>query len=163
MTNDPYHLPGRGNPDVSANAGGNMFWLVPGDNMNGVQPDDGTSASTPFWAGLATQLNAVFHDQKLPQLGYMNDLLYTASAIFPAVFNDITMGKDASTFVLGGPISSDGVNITPTGYGYEAATGYDLASGLGTPNALQLARELTLCLRPATRRAVMKREITGEN
>ncbi|GEP54964.1 M10 family metallopeptidase C-terminal domain-containing protein [Reyranella soli] len=143
VTNDPYHLPGRGNPDVSANAGGNMFWLVPGADMTGVQGDDGTSASTPFWAGLTAQLNAVFHDQKLPQLGYMNDLLYIASAIAPAVFNDITMGKDASSFVLGGAITSDGVNITPTGYGYEAAAGYDLASGLGTPNALLLARELT--------------------
>src|SRR5262249_24262793 len=111
-TNDPYHLPGRGNPDVSANAGRNMSWLVPGENMRGVQGEIGTSASTPFWAGLTAQLNAVFHDQKLPQLGYMNDLLYIASAIAPAVFNDITMGKDASTFVLGGPIMSDGVNIT---------------------------------------------------
>ena len=143
VTNDPYHLPGRGNPDVSANAGGNMFWLVPGSNMTGVQGDGGTSASTPFWAGLTAQLNAVFHDQKLPQLGYMNDLLYIASAIAPAVFNDITMGTNASSFVLGGSIMSDSVNITPTGYGYAAAAGYDLASGLGTPNAMLLARELT--------------------
>src|SRR4029453_3986899 len=78
VTNDPYHLPGRGNPDVSANAGGNMFWLLPGADMTGVQSDGGTSASTPFWAGLTAQLNAVFHDQKLPQLGYINDLLYIA-------------------------------------------------------------------------------------
>ncbi len=35
VTNDPYHLPGRGNPDVSANAGSNMTWLVPGADMNG--------------------------------------------------------------------------------------------------------------------------------
>jgi len=143
VTNDPYHLPGRGSPDVSANAGGNMFWLVPGDDMTGVQGDGGTSASTPFWAGLMAQLNAVFADQRLPRLGYMNDLLYIASAIAPATFNDITMGKDASSFVLGGSITSDGVQITPTGYGYEAAAGYDLASGLGTPNALLLGRELT--------------------
>ena len=143
VTNDPYHLPGRGSPDVSANAGGNMFWLVPGADMTGVQSDGGTSASTPFWAGLTAQLNAVFRDQRLPQLGYMNDLLYIASAIAPAVFNDITMGTNASSFVLGGSITSDGVNITPTGYGYSAAAGYDLASGLGTPNALLLARELT--------------------
>jgi hypothetical protein len=143
VTNDPYRLPGRGTPDVSANAGGNMFWLVPGADMTGVQGDDGTSASTPFWAGLTAQINAVFADQRLPQLGYMNDLLYIASAIAPAVFNDITMGKDASSFVLGGSFTSDSVHITPTGYGYEAAAGYDLASGLGTPNALLLARELT--------------------
>ncbi|MBY0323739.1 MAG: M10 family metallopeptidase C-terminal domain-containing protein [Reyranella sp.] len=143
VTNDPYHLPGRGNPDVSANAGSNMTWLVPGADMNGIGGGGGTSAATPFWAGLTAQLNAVFHDQRLPQLGYMNDLLYIASAIAPAVFNDITMGSNTSTFVLGGAISSDGVQITPTGYGNSAAAGYDLASGLGTPNALLLARELT--------------------
>ena len=143
VTNDPYHLPGRGLPDVSANAGGNMFWLVPGADMTSIQGDDGTSAATPFWAGLAAQLNAVFADQHLPQLGYMTDLLYIASAITPAAFNDITIGKDASSFVLGGAFTSDGVNITPTGYGYEAAAGYDLASGLGTPNAPLLAQALT--------------------
>ena len=85
----------------------------------------------------------MFRDQKLPQLGYMNDLLYIAAAIAPAVFNDITMGTNTSSFVLGGSIMSDGVDITPTGYGYAAAAGYDLASGLGTPNAVLLARELT--------------------
>jgi hypothetical protein len=143
VTGDPYRLPGRGSPDVSANAGGNLFWLVPGADMTGVQGDIGTSASTPFWAGLTAQLNAIFADQRLPQLGYMNDLLYIAAAIAPGSFNDITMGKDASSFVLGGTFTSDGVNITPTGYGYEAAPGYDLASGLGTPNALLLARTLT--------------------
>ena len=143
VTNDPYHLPGRGNPDVSANAGGNMFWLVPGADMTGVQGDDGTSASTPFWAGLTAQLNAVFHDQKLPQLGYMNDLLYIASAIAPAVFNDITMGTNASSFVLGGSIMSDSVKSRRPATATAAAAGYDLASGLGTPNAMLLARELT--------------------
>ena len=143
VTADPYHLPGRGSPDVSANAGGNMYWLVPNADMAGVQGDDGTSASTPFWAGLAAQLDAVFLDQGLPQLGYMTDLLYIASAIAPGSFNDITTGKDASSFVLGGSITSDGVNITPTGYGYEAAAGYDLTSGLGTPNGLLLGRALT--------------------
>lgn len=133
--------PGR--PTPQCNAGGNMFWLVPSDDMTGVQGDGGTSASTPFWAGLTAQLNAVFADHRLPRLGYLNDLLYIASAIAPAVFNDITMGTDASSFVLGGSITSDGVDITPTGYGYAAAAGYDLASGLGTPNALLLGRSLT--------------------
>ena len=35
------------------------------------------------------------------------------------------MGTNASSFALGGSIMSDGVNITPTGYGYAAAAGYD--------------------------------------
>ncbi|MPZ33583.1 MAG: DUF4114 domain-containing protein [Rhodospirillales bacterium] len=146
VTADPGHLPGRGTPDVSANAGGNMFWHTPGPDMillSGTRAI-GTSASAPFWAGFGAQLNAVFKDQGLPQLGYMTDLLYIASAIATASFNDITIGNNISSFVLGGDFyKSDDVPITPTGYGYHAEVGYDLASGLGSPNGLLLARALT--------------------
>ncbi|CAN5776755.1 hypothetical protein BH11PSE3_BH11PSE3_39070 [soil metagenome] len=142
-TSDPDHLTGRGTPDVSANAGGNMFYRVPGGAMLGIGEDDGTSAATPLWAALVGQLNAIFEDQGLPDLGYMNDLLYIAAAIAPASFNDITLGNNISSFFLGGPVTSDGTAITPTGYGYEAARGYDLTTGLGTPNGLLLARALS--------------------
>ena len=142
-TSDPQRLTGRGTPDVSADAGGNMFYRVPGGDMLGVGDDDGTSAATPFWAALVGQLNAIFEDQGLPRLGYMNDLLYIAAAVAPASFNDITLGNNASSFFLGGPITSDGTAITPTGYGYSAAPGYDLTTGLGTPNGLLLARALS--------------------
>ena len=143
ITSDPGHLTGRGLPDVAANAGGNMFYKVPGDDMTGVGDDDGTSAATPLWAALVGQLNAVFEDQGLPHLGYMNDLLYIAAAIAPASFNDITLGNNTSSFFLGGAITSDGTAITPTGYGYSAGPSYDLTTGLGTPNGLLLARALS--------------------
>ena len=142
-TSDPGHLPGRGIPDVSANAGGNMLWRVPPGDMIGLQGDDGTSAATPFWAALTAQFNAIFQDQGLPQLGFMNDLLYNASAIKAASFNDITLGNNTSSFTLGGTYTSDGRPITPTGYGYQSGPGYDLTSGLGTPNGTLLARALT--------------------
>lgn len=144
VTSDRDHLPGRGTPDVSANAGGNMFWGTPGDDMVlRTGRAEGTSASAPFWAGFGAQLNAVFKYQGLPQLGYMTDLLYIASAIAAASFNDITVGNNTSSFVLGGDYKSNDVPITPTGYGYHAEVGYDLVSGLGTPNGLLLARALT--------------------
>ena len=143
ITSDPGRLTGRGLPDVAANAGGNMFYKVPGDAMTGVGDDDGTSAATPLWAALVGQLNAVFEDQGLPHLGYMNDLLYIAAAIAPASFNDITLGNNTSSFFLGGAITSDGTAITPTGYGYSAGPSYDLTTGLGTPNGLLLARALS--------------------
>ncbi|MCA0246609.1 MAG: DUF4114 domain-containing protein, partial [Proteobacteria bacterium] len=143
VTSDPSQLPGRGTPDVSANAGGNMLYKVPGADMQGLQNDDGTSAATPLWAAFASQVNTIFADQNLPQLGYMNDLLYIAAAIKPASFNDITTGNNTSSFVLGGNYTSDGQQITPTGYGYSAGPGYDLVSGLGTPNGTLLARALT--------------------
>jgi hypothetical protein len=146
VTPDPAHLPGRGTPDVAANAGGNMFWHTPGPDMVllPLARAIGTSASAPFWAGFGAQLNAVFKDQGLPQLGYMTDLLYIASAIAAASFNDITIGNNVSSFVLGGDhYKSNDVPIIPTGYGYHAEAGYDLVSGLGTPNGLLLARALT--------------------
>ena len=151
-TSDPSALPGRGIPDVAAIAGGNLAYNVPTEAMTGRHGDGGTSAATPMWAALAVQFNAIFSDQELPQLGYMNDLLYIAAAIAPAAFNDVTLGNNTSSFSLGGSYltpaaRADGkdpeVAITPTGYGYSAGPGYDLTTGLGTPNGLLLARALT--------------------
>lgn len=148
-TADPEGLAGRGVPDVAALAGGNSRYKVPTTDMQSTDGSGGTSAASPLWAALTSQINAVFDDQGLPQLGYMNDLLYTASAIAPASFNDVSLGSNASSYTQGGPIKSDGgssapdISITPTGYGYSAAPGYDLASGLGTPNGRLLARALT--------------------
>ncbi|OYX10776.1 MAG: hypothetical protein B7Z15_13000, partial [Rhizobiales bacterium 32-66-8] len=135
---------GRGAPDVSAIAGGNMYYIVPEADMSGLDTyGGGTSAATPLWAALTAQFNAIFEDQGLPQLGYMNDLLYLAAAVSPAAFNDITMGNNTSSFIYGGKYRTDGYDITPTGYGYEAGEGYDLTTGLGSPNGLLLARALT--------------------
>ena len=76
--------------------------MVPDGDMAGEHGDGGTSAAAPFWASLIVQFNAIFADQELPQLGYMNDLLYMASAIAPAAFNDVTLGNNMSSFSLGG-------------------------------------------------------------
>ncbi len=73
----------------------------------------------------------------------MNDLLYIAAVIAPGSFSDITIGNSTSSFVYGGGYTSDSVYITPTGYGYSAGAGYDLVTGLGTPNGMLLARALT--------------------
>jgi hypothetical protein len=142
-TSDPDALVGRGLPDVSANAGGNTLYTVPSPNMAGIFDDFGTSASTPLWATLVSQIDAVFQDQGLPTLGYMNDLLYTAAVIAPASFNDVTIGNNTSSYLLGGPIDSSDTGITPTGFGYSAGPGYDLTTGLGTPNGTILTRTLT--------------------
>jgi len=139
---------GRGAPDVSANAGGNMWFYGPPPTMEpgtqaGIWEYWGTSASTPLWAALAAQIDAVFNDQGLPNLGYANDLLYTAAALVPASFNDILFGNNTSSYLDGGPIDSDGTQITLTGFGYNAGPDYDLATGLGSPNGLILTRTLS--------------------
>lgn len=138
---------GRGAPDVAANAGGNMFYLAPSDTMapGDIWEDLGTSAATPLWASLAAQISTIFADQHLPNLGFMNDLLYTAAAIAPASFNDVTFGNNTTSYYYNsdGQYSSDGWQVTLTGLGYSAAPGYDLTTGLGTPNGTLLARALT--------------------
>ena len=149
-TPDPSALTGRGVPDVAGASGGNLNYKVPQEDMGGLRGGSGTSAVAPLWSALTAQLDAIFADQGLPNLGYMNDLLYMAATIAPASFNDVTVGNNTSSFVLGGdfvtpPVGNGSahVAVTPTGYGFSAGAGYDLTTGLGTPNGLLLARALT--------------------
>ena len=81
-----------------------MLYIVPNPGMTANQHDDGTSAATPLWASLASQINAIFADQGLTNLGYMNDLLYIAAVIAPASFSDITIGNSTSSFLYGGEL-----------------------------------------------------------
>ena len=99
----------------------------------GLHGGGGTSASAPLWAALVSQFNAIFHDQGLPSLGYMNDLLYIAAAIAPGSFNDVTLGNNVSSFALGGAYSDaeTGTAITPTGYGYSGRSGLRPHDGTG--------------------------------
>ena len=142
---------GRGAPDVSALAGGNAYYAVLNSsyigNLKGpvVTGDIGTSAAAPLWATLTSQFNVIFRDQGLPALGFYNDLLYIAAAIAPASFNDIVLGNNDSAFYYtekSTGYKAQGYDIQPTGFGYDAAPGYDLVSGLGTPNGLLLGRAL---------------------
>ena len=75
-----------------------MHYMVPGPTMERLGADGGTSAATPLWAALASQIDTIFHDQGLPNLGYANDLFYIAAAIAPGGFNDVTLGSNTSSF-----------------------------------------------------------------
>ena len=151
---------GRGRPDVAALSYGDTQYAI----LNSAYVTDpsqplltgsgGTSAASPLWASLTAQFDAVFADQGLPRLGFYNDLLYTAAAITPASFNDILLGSNTTSFYLSltptgyfqiSTNSSGGTVYTPmvpTGLGVEATPGYDLATGLGSPNGLVLGRTL---------------------
>ena len=125
-----------------------MFYLVPTGSMAQTEPNGGTSASTPFWASLISQYNAIFKQQALPALGYMNDLLYISAAVAPSSFNDVVEGNNISSFVLGGTLETsnkagDSFSITPTGFGYAADNGFDQTTGLGSPNGILLGRTLS--------------------
>ncbi|MFI5366028.1 MAG: protease pro-enzyme activation domain-containing protein [Candidatus Binatia bacterium] len=117
----------RDQPDVSLLASPS----TPGFVMvveGGVTVAGGTSGSAPSWAGIVALLNQGRH---MDGSGPLNATLYTLgrnqyASNGPAVFHDITHGNN----------SFDGV------LGYGAGPGYDLASGLGTPDVTVLAKTL---------------------
>jgi len=147
----------RGLPDVAALSGGDSYYaILSGNYVDGNQQAGlivkgyGTSAASPLWASLTTQFNAIFADQGLSDLGFYNDLLYTAAVIAPGSFNDVQLGNNTTSFFTTPNNAKSGYYNTvldlfmePTGQGYSATAGYDLVSGLGTPNGLLLARALT--------------------
>ena len=151
-TSDGSNRTGRGVPDVSALSSGDMYYNVPNSTLTGLTGNGGTSAATPLWASLTVQMNTVLRDQGIPyNLGYMNDLLYIADVIAPASFNDVTLGNNDSSYLVGGSpyqtatskADSTREPVTPTGFGYNATNGYDLASGLGSPNGVVLTETLS--------------------
>ena len=124
------HLPSRGVPDVSYNAaiiGGVLAVFTPGGAGNAaVYRFGGTSAGSPQWAGLI----ALADQAGGSRLGSINPALYAishASKRYAADFHDVTDGTNAYTYT-----TSTGQTTVP---GYDAATGWDPASGLGTPRA----------------------------
>lgn len=146
---------GRGVPDVAALSSGDSWYAaLNADHVSDARQDlivgnGGTSAATPLWASLTTQFNVIFADQNLHNLGYYNDLLYIAAVIAPGSFNDVQLGDNNNSFYTtayptGYYDTYLDLDMVPTNQGYSAGVGYDLVSGLGTPNGLLLARALTV-------------------
>lgn len=141
---------GRGLPDVSAMAGGNSYYFTPNGAITQGGLGGGTSAAAPLWAALFQQIGTIFEAQHLPRLGYANDLLYQADVISPGAFRDVEFGNNRSSFAEAGKnapyvaINQQGelVHVKASGYGYDAHEGFDLASGLGTPNGELLTEAL---------------------
>ena len=90
----------------------------------------GTSQSAPIWAGLAAVMNQYLLANGGRLIGDLNPQLYriAAGAPLPA-FRDVTLGGNAVA---------------------DAGPGYDLVTGLGTPDIDNLVRNL-LILQEATR------------
>jgi kumamolisin len=82
----------------------------------------GTSQSAPLWAGLAAQMNSYLLANGGRLIGDLNPLLYrmAAGAQFPA-FRDVVLGGNAVA---------------------TAGPGYDLVTGLGTPDVDSLVRNI---------------------
>lgn len=115
-------------PDVSADADPNTGYSVyctvtaAGCNSSGWIAVGGTSAAAPLWAGVAADTNQYLAANGKPVLGSASAELYT-------LFNT------AQTFTAYHDVTS-GNNLF-----YPATSGYDLASGVGTPDVWNLARD----------------------
>jgi len=120
----------RGVADVAFNAdpatGQYVAFTPPGGNTAapGWYSMGGTSLATPQWAGLAAVANAQRRAAGRAPLGALHPALYRGIAAVPGsyvnAFADITRGSNGSC------------------QGCTAAAGYDLATGLGTPQGARL-------------------------
>ena len=112
-------------PDVSADASPSTGYAI---YYNGWGALGGTSAVAPLWSALMTEVNAFSACHGTP-VGFANPLLYgTAGHVYAGHFNDVTTGNNDILGLNGGL--------------YPAGPGYDMATGLGTPNAAALASNL---------------------
>jgi hypothetical protein len=125
-------------PDVSADGnpatGYVIYWNGTGaagaSATRGWQVVGGTSAAAPAWAALMALANASARCGGT-RIGFANPALYHAAATaYGTEFYDVTSGNNDMTGLNGGL--------------YPAGPGYDMTTGLGTPNGTALAE--TLCM-----------------
>jgi len=127
----------------------------------------GTSASAPAFAAIMALVNQ-YMTQKLgsPQRqGQADNTLYALKTQFPAAFHDVTHGtisvpceyaptKSPNCISVASPAIVNGITEGQIGTGttaeYNAAAGYNLATGLGTVDANVLVTDWNKVTAPAT-------------
>jgi len=116
-----FNATGRGYPDVAALGGQVNPYCVSsrGGTLGGVA---GTSASCPVVAGIFAQLNNVRLAAGKTPLGWLNPFIYANSACF----NDVSDGSQN--------------NCNAGTQGFAALSGWDPATGFGSPNYECLAK-----------------------
>lgn len=110
--------PRRRVPDVSLAADPATGGMIVVNHMP--QSVGGTSWSAPVWAGFCARLNDARTQAGKPPLGFLNPMLYPLAGT--AAFRDVTAGSNGA---------------------YEASPGYDMVTGLGTPDLAELVTALT--------------------
>jgi kumamolisin len=102
-------------PDISAVADSSTgaAFFMDGDGYMG----GGTSQSAPIWAALTVLMNQYLTEHDGHPIGAINPLLYRAATGAKPAFHDVTVGGNIA---------------------YNSGTGFDLATGLGTPDTANL-------------------------
>ncbi|MGA2787381.1 MAG: protease pro-enzyme activation domain-containing protein [Verrucomicrobiota bacterium] len=116
----------RNVPDVAMTAD-NIFIVADNGRLEIL---GGTSAAAPLWAGFTALINQqVAALGKTNTVGFLNPAIYTIGngPNYTADFHDIIAGNNTNTVV---------------GKKYFAVPGYDLCTGWGTPNGINLINDL---------------------
>jgi subtilase family serine protease len=118
----------RNIPDVALTAD-DVFVSYNNGDTNGTYYFTGTSCAAPLWAGFCALINQQSVTVNGTTVGFLNPALYAIanSANYNACFHDITTGNNIGT-------ETPGL--------FYAVTGYDLCTGLGTPNGTNLINAL---------------------
>ncbi len=128
-------------PDVSADADpmtGYAVFSTSGGNPPSWGVTGGTSAAAPLWAAFTALANASGTCRGLP-LGFVNPALYQiAGSSYLNNFNDVTLPSPIG--LAADPGTNDALAVN-NGL-YPVATGYDMATGLGSMIAPNLAASL---------------------
>jgi kumamolisin len=117
-------LSGRGVPDVSANADILSGWDIFNPTSSGPQEGatGGTSAATPCWAAITALIDEDLTKQGLAKVGFANPALYefsrNPSGLPATAFHQVTEGSNLH---------------------FVATSGWNAATGLGTPDVAHLA------------------------
>jgi kumamolisin len=113
-------------PDVSANGDTASGWaMFEGGARTQI---GGTSASTPFWAGTMALIEQYARQHGVRRLGFIAPVLYALASRpqrYPP-FHDVTVGSNRF---------------------YPATVGWDFATGLGSPDVYNLARDVVAYLK----------------
>ena len=106
-------------PDVAANADPSTGFHIVFGGKDGEA--GGTSAATPLWAGTVALINQDLKRKGLREVGFANPAIYwmgeNNSRLSPKPFHDVTVGNNL---------------------GYDAASGWDFATGWGSMDAAAL-------------------------
>jgi subtilase family serine protease len=118
----------RNVPDVAANANTDNFFCANGSCSGGL---GGTSFAAPSWAAFMALANQQAAEAGGGPIGFLNPLIYSIASRpnYTEVFHDITSGNNFNS-------------ISPNLY--SAVTGYDLVTGLGSPNGQEFLNAIAV-------------------
>ncbi len=129
MANNGGSTTNRNIPDVALTAD-NVFECYNNGLTNGATYTMGTSCAAPLWAGFCALVNQQsVASNPTNFVGFLNPALYTIAGgtNYNACFHDITTGNNIGE-------NTPGL--------FNAVAGYDLCTGLGTPNGTNLINAL---------------------